>query len=63
MGPDEYHEKSIFTLEGEGGVKDNTYTNIMVCWAFKKAFEIINILGNQHINPIRNKLDLKNEEL
>jgi len=42
MGPDEYHE----SLPGseEGGLKDNAYTNIMVCWSFKKAFEIMQVL-------------------
>lgn len=42
MGPDEYHEK--YPGSEEGGLKDNSYTNIMVAWLFKKAFEILDII-------------------
>lgn len=45
MGPDEFHEH----LPGNeaGGLKDNTYTNIMVAWMFEKANEISKIIGNE----------------
>ena len=32
MGPDEFHEK--YHESEEGGLKDNTYTNLMVVWVF-----------------------------
>ena len=34
MGPDEFHEK--YPGSNEGGLKDNTYTNIMVVWTFQR---------------------------
>lgn len=43
MGPDEYHECPPGTT-GVGGLEDNAYTNIMVCWSLEKAFEIKNNL-------------------
>lgn len=47
MGPDEFHEH----LPGKesGGLKDNTYTNLMVSWIFGKAAEIAKIAGEKHI--------------
>ncbi len=36
MGPDEFHEK--YPGSEEGGLKDNTYTNIMVVWTLSKGF-------------------------
>lgn len=42
MGPDEFHEK--LPDSKEGGLKDNAYTNIMVVWLLKKAFDLLSIL-------------------
>ena len=39
MGPDEYHEKSSFSEEG--GLIDNSYTNIMTGWLLGKTLEIL----------------------
>jgi trehalose/maltose hydrolase-like predicted phosphorylase len=38
MGPDEFHEH--MPDSAEGGLKDNTYTNLMVAWLFNKSYEI-----------------------
>jgi beta-phosphoglucomutase family hydrolase len=61
MGPDEFHEK--YPNAKEGGLKDNTYTNIMVVWALKKAFEILNLLDPQSKKTIFDKMHLKDMEL
>ena len=43
MGPDEFHEK--YPGSKEGGLTDNTYTNLMVAWLFKKANDLKDELG------------------
>ncbi|KAF0129072.1 MAG: beta-phosphoglucomutase family hydrolase [Bacteroidetes bacterium] len=43
MGPDEFHEH--MPDSEAGGLKDNTYTNLMVAWMFGKANEIVKITG------------------
>jgi trehalose/maltose hydrolase-like predicted phosphorylase len=60
MGPDEFHEQ--YHGAAEGGLRDNAYTNIMVAWAFDKAFDLLEKLGNAS-KAILQKLDLKEEEL
>ncbi len=47
MGPDEFHEHS--DLCKDGGLKDNTYTNLMVSWLFNKADEITEIVGEKRM--------------
>ncbi len=60
MGPDEFHEQ--YHDETEGGLRDNAYTNIMVAWAFDKAFDLLEKLGNS-AKAIQQKLKLDEEEL
>lgn len=38
MGPDEYHES--YPGSAEGGLTDNSYTNVMVVWSFTKVQEL-----------------------
>lgn len=47
MGPDEFHEH--MPNSEEGGLKDNTYTNIMVAWMFGKSQEISELVGWQKV--------------
>lgn len=55
MGPDEYHECPP-GKHGVGGLKDNAYTNIMVCWSFEKAFEIRdNVLTPEQLEAVKAK--------
>ena len=61
MGPDEFHEK--YPGSKEGGLKDNTYTSIMVVWAMDKAFEILDKLSAAQKASVLDKLDLSIEEL
>ncbi|MBN2175660.1 MAG: beta-phosphoglucomutase family hydrolase [Bacteroidales bacterium] len=61
MGPDEFHEK--YPGSKEGGLKDNTYTNIMVVWALDKAFEILEKLSLEQKAKVLDKLTLSIEEL
>ncbi len=43
MGPDEFHEH--MPDSDAGGLKDNSYTNLMVAWMFGKAIEIKDSVG------------------
>ncbi len=47
MGPDEFHEH--YPGSEKGGLKDNTYTNIMVAWIFNKANDILALLGEDSL--------------
>lgn len=50
MGPDEFHEHSD-KCEG-GGLKDNSYTNLMAAWLFRKAEEIAGMIGNERLENL-----------
>jgi len=60
MGPDEFHEK--YHRSEQGGLTDNTYTNIMVAWTFGKAFEMLEKLGDSK-DLVLNKIHLSDKEL
>lgn len=60
MGPDEFHEQ--YHGSAEGGLRDNAYTNIMVAWALKKAFQILEMIG-EDATVVKEKLGLNPDEL
>ncbi len=61
MGPDEFHEK----LPGseEGGLTDNAYTNIMVCWMLKKAEILKKDFDSAGIDSVFKKLKISGEDM
>jgi beta-phosphoglucomutase family hydrolase len=61
MGPDEYHEK--YPDSELGGLKDNSYTNITVVWAFDRAFEILDSLNERAREKVTEKIGLTEDEL
>ena len=61
MGPDEFHEK--YPDSEAGGLKDNSYTNIMVVWAFNRAFEILDSLNERAREKLAEKIGLTEDEL
>ncbi len=61
MGPDEFHEKYEGT--DEGGLKDNTYTNIMVAWMLEKAMELLDRMPEPGKSGLLEKLKLTSGEL
>ncbi len=61
MGPDEYHEK--YPDSEAGGLKDNSYTNIMVAWAFNRAFEILDSLNERAREKLVETINLTEDEL
>ncbi len=61
MGPDEFHEK--YPGSDEGGLKDNTYTNLMVVWLMRKALAAQSILSENKYYGLCDKIRLGNGEL
>ncbi len=61
MGPDEFHEK--YPESKEGGLKDNTYTNIMVVWAFSKASVLLNLIDDSARKKLFAKINFTEKEL
>ncbi len=61
IGPDEFHEK--YPNFQYGGLKDNSYTNLMVTWAINKAFKLIELLSPNIKDEIMKKVDLSKAEL
>lgn len=61
MGPDEFHEK--YPGSEEGGVKNNSYTNIMVSWLFKKAAKLYEQIPDNEMTKIGGKPGFKKEEI
>ena len=61
MGPDEFHEKYPGT--DEGCLKDNTYTNLMVVWSFKKANQILKKISAEAKLKIFNNIQITDNEI
>jgi trehalose/maltose hydrolase-like predicted phosphorylase len=61
MGPDEYHES--YPASDDGGIKNNSYTNIMVVWAFNRVSEIHGMLKNSVRKNLFKKIGLTKKEL
>jgi beta-phosphoglucomutase family hydrolase len=61
MGPDEYHEK--YPGSEVGGLKDNSYTNIMVAWIFHRAFALLDSLEDTAREKLAEKINLTEGEL
>jgi len=61
MGPDEFHES--YPNTDKGGLKDNTYTNIMVAWALARANDLLEVLSENARTVVLEKLKLGDDEL
>jgi trehalose/maltose hydrolase-like predicted phosphorylase len=61
MGPDEFHES--YPGHEEGGLTDNTYTNIMAVWMFEKALRYLERLNASDREQVCKKIALAQEEL
>lgn len=61
MGPDEFHEK--YPGADKGGLRDNAYTNLMVAWALRRAFQIKEILPEEAFWRIAEKTGLTKQEI
>ena len=61
MGPDEYHD--AYPDAKQPGLNNNAYTNVMVVWLLCRALELTELLPLEHCSRVRQKLDVKEEEI
>jgi alpha,alpha-trehalase len=61
MGPDEYHDR--YPEKDEPGLSNNAYTNIMVVWVLNRALELLDLLAEDHLKNLKEKLGLKKKEI
>jgi len=61
MGPDEYHEK--YPGASGGGLKDNSYTNILVAWAFQRSFDLLDWMSESVRETFYKKINITEDEL
>jgi len=62
MGPDEYHD-GYPDAEDEQGLRNNTYTNVMVVWVLRRALEALEVLPPHYRQELAEELTLGDEEL
>jgi alpha,alpha-trehalase len=60
MGPDEYHD--AYPGSSEIGLRNNSYTNVMVSWVMSTALEALKALGEDRRQELCETLDLLPEE-
>jgi trehalose/maltose hydrolase-like predicted phosphorylase len=56
MGPDEYHEKYPEASLEDGGLNDNSYTNLMCIWAFETAKRIWDLMSPNAKAALKTKM-------
>jgi beta-phosphoglucomutase family hydrolase len=61
MGPDEFHEK--YPSAKKGGIKDNAYTNIMVCWLMHKTIETVEHLPEEVLAGLSDRIGFQKTEI
>jgi alpha,alpha-trehalase len=61
MGPDEYHE--AYPDSDEPGLRNNTYTNVMVVWVLQRALEALEELPPHYRQELMAELSIGDEEL
>jgi trehalose/maltose hydrolase-like predicted phosphorylase len=61
MGPDEFHEK--YPGADKGGLKNNSYTNILVAWILQRAFDLLDKMSASARKILIGKIRLTEEEL
>jgi alpha,alpha-trehalase len=61
MGPDEYHEG--YPDSDEQGLRNNTYTNVMVVWVLQRALEALEVLPPHYRQELIEELAIGDDEL
>ena len=61
MGPDEYHE--AYPDSDEPGLRNNTYTNVMVVWVLQQALEALEVLPPHYRQELVAELAIGDDEL
>ena len=61
MGPDEFHDG--YPDAAEGGLRDNTYTNVVTAWVLWRTLEVVKALAHHHCGELWDRLGLSDDEL
>jgi HAD superfamily hydrolase (TIGR01509 family) len=61
MGPDEFHEK--YPGADMGGLKNNSYTNILVAWILQRVFDLLEKMSASARKALAEKIRLTEAEL
>lgn len=61
VGPDEFHTE--YPGSGERGLRNNSYTNVMVAWLFQKASETTEIISKSRRKELFKELDITSEDI
>ncbi len=61
MGPDEFHER--YPGAQDAGLRNNSYTNLMVAWIAHTAPRVLNLLPRSRRAALRVRLGLTDDEL
>jgi trehalose/maltose hydrolase-like predicted phosphorylase len=61
MGPDEFHES--YPGAGQGGLRNNAYTNVMVAWLCDIAGKLLSLLPVSTADGLRARLGIDDAEL
>jgi trehalose/maltose hydrolase-like predicted phosphorylase/beta-phosphoglucomutase-like phosphatase (HAD superfamily) len=61
MGPDEYHEG--YPGSDKQGLRNNTYTNVMVVWVLQRALEALDVLPPHYRQELVEELAIRDDEL
>jgi alpha,alpha-trehalase len=64
MGPDEFHTAyPDRDPADEGGLDNNTYTNVMACWTLMRAIDVLAILPDERRRRLCETIDLGQDEI
>jgi trehalose/maltose hydrolase-like predicted phosphorylase len=61
MGPDEFHEK--YPDSDEEGLRNNSYTNVMVAWICETALQVLDLLPKRRRRSLCAKIGLSEDEV
>jgi alpha,alpha-trehalase len=61
MGPDEYHD--AYPGAETPGLNNNAYTNVMTAFVINRAIEMIDLLPDEQIKQLCEKLDIEQAEI
>ncbi|WP_019482622.1 glycoside hydrolase family 65 protein, partial [Arthrobacter sp. TB 23] len=61
MGPDEYHDG--YPDAPGAGIRDNTYTNVLVSWVCERACDVMVELAGHPANELTDRLHIRPEEI
>jgi trehalose/maltose hydrolase-like predicted phosphorylase len=61
MGPDEYHDG--YPDSDEGGLRNNTYTNVMAVWVLQRALQALDDLPPHYCQEVVEELTVRDEEV